>query len=92
MAGFEKIAVCLRERGVYNASVHFPILGSRLLDLADYSMSQRPRNLVEVWNDQRDPERLLTFKALVIFGGLALLLGLIQTLLGVAQLVLAARE
>jgi hypothetical protein len=79
----------LRERGVYNAPTNFPHLGPRLMELQDYSTSQRPRNIKEVWNDGRDPERLLTFRAVIIVGGISIGLSFLQLLVGVAQLVVS---
>lgn len=88
--GFGDTKELLRERGVYNALTNFPHLGARLMELEDYSTIQRPRNMTEIWNDERDPERLLTFKALVIVGGISIFLSLLQVFLAIAQVVLAA--
>lgn len=60
------------------------------MELEDYSTIQRPRNITEIWNDERDPERLLTFKALVIVGGISIFLSIIQVFLAIAQVSLAA--
>lgn len=76
----------LRERGVYNAKTNFPHLGARLMELEDYSTDQRPRNLWEVWNDERDPEKYLTFRAVLVVGGLSILLSFVQILVAFAQL------
>ncbi|KAI0115621.1 hypothetical protein GGR51DRAFT_503593 [Nemania sp. FL0031] len=86
MNGCIDIKELIRERGVYNADVNFPHLRERLLDLEDYSTSQRPRNLLEVWNDERDPEKLLTFRAVLIIGGVSILLSLVQVFVGFAQI------
>jgi hypothetical protein len=48
------------------------------MELEDYSTIQRPRNITEIWNDERDPERLLTFKALVIVGGISIFLSILS--------------
>lgn len=87
MKRFESLKPLLRERGVYNVHINFPRLGERLLELADYSASQRPRNLLEVWKDQREPEKLLTFKAVIIFGATAIVLGVLQIIIGILQIV-----
>ena len=81
----------LPERGVYSSTIDFPHLGKRLIDLQSYSMDQKPRSLIEVWNDHRDPQQSFTFWAVVIVGGLSISLTLIQTLLVVAQLVFQIR-
>jgi hypothetical protein len=92
MDGFSSTNELLRERGVYNAQVNFPHLGARLMELADYSSCQRPRNLVEVWNDERDPERLLTFRAVLIVGMVGIFLGILQVLVGVAQVAISLKR
>ncbi|KAI0426342.1 hypothetical protein F5Y09DRAFT_334238 [Xylaria sp. FL1042] len=79
----------LRERGVYNTNINFPHLGGQLVELADYSTSQRPRNLIEVWNDGRDPEKLLTFKAVIIFGLASICLTVLQVFIGIVQVIVA---
>lgn len=89
MEHFGSVKELLRERGVYNADVNFPHLRAKLMELADYSSSQRPRSLVEVWNDERDPERLFTFKALIIVGAVSIALSVVQIFVGVAQVALA---
>ncbi|KAI1410376.1 hypothetical protein F5Y13DRAFT_167653 [Hypoxylon sp. FL1857] len=86
--GFDGTEDLLRERGVYDAHINFPHLGARLMDLADYISTQKPRNLLEVWKDQRDPEKLLTFKAVIIIGGLTIALGVLQVFVGIAQIAL----
>jgi len=89
VGNFGGIGELLRERGVYNAETNFPHLGSRLMELQDYSTSQRPRNITEVWNDQRDPERLLTFRAIIVVGGISIGLSFLQLFVGIAQLVVS---
>ncbi|KAI0139029.1 hypothetical protein F4776DRAFT_670298 [Hypoxylon sp. NC0597] len=90
--GFDGAEDLLRERGVYDAHINFPHLGERLMDLADYSVTQKPRNLLEVWNDQRDPERLFTFKAVIIIGVLTIILGVLQVFVGVAQIAVSLQK
>ena len=78
---------CLREHGVYSSTIDFPHLGKRLIDLQTYSIDQKPRRLLDVWNDHQDPQQSFAFWAVVIVGGLSIFLSLIQVFLGVAQLV-----
>ncbi|KAF2753268.1 hypothetical protein EJ05DRAFT_480299 [Pseudovirgaria hyperparasitica] len=89
---FDGTKALIRERGVYNARINFPHLGARLLELENYSINQRPRNLSEVWNDERDPERLLTFRAVLVVGALSILLSFVQVLVGIAQIVMSSRS
>lgn len=86
---FGGVTELLRERNVYNARTNFPHLGARLTELEDYSTNQRPRTLGEVWNDVRDPERLLTFRAVLIIGGVSILLSVVQILVAIGQLVVS---
>ena len=86
LSDFDRVKGILRERGVYNARTNFPHLGGRLMELEDYSTDQRPRNLWEVWNDERDPERYLTFRAVLVVGGLSVFLSLVQVVVSFAQL------
>lgn len=87
LGGFLNVKDLLRERGVYNAPVNFPHLEARLAELEDYSTCQRPRMICEVWNDARDPERLLNFKALLIIGTISIFPSTVQVLLGIGQVV-----
>ncbi|KAI1350931.1 hypothetical protein F5Y01DRAFT_325656 [Xylaria sp. FL0043] len=89
MRVFSSTEGLLRERGVYNAPINFPHLGGSLVELADYSASQRPRNLIEVWNDGRDFEKLLTFKAVIIFGLVSVVMSVMQVAIGILQVVVA---
>ncbi|KAI1458140.1 hypothetical protein F4805DRAFT_148997 [Annulohypoxylon moriforme] len=89
VSGFDGTEEYLHERGVYDADINFPHLGPRLMELADYSSSQRPGNLFEVWCDQRDPEKLLTFKAVIIIGAASIALSILQVLVGVVQIVIS---
>ncbi|KAI0377692.1 hypothetical protein F5Y04DRAFT_291611 [Hypomontagnella monticulosa] len=92
MDNFHGMQHLIRERGVYDAHRHFPHLGPRLMELADYSSSQRPRNLAEVWSDQRDPERLLTFKAVIIIGVVTIILSVLQVFVGILQIAIAIKD
>lgn len=81
----------LRERSVYSSTADFQHLGQRLAQLEEYSRNQKPRGLIEVWNDHRDPYQSLTFWAVVIVGGSSIFLSVVQVILSIAQLVFQAR-
>ncbi|KAI1654753.1 hypothetical protein F4813DRAFT_194892 [Daldinia decipiens] len=83
------IVELLHERNVYNVQDSFPHLGLRLAELADYISGQEPNDFLEVWNDSRNPEKLLTLKAAVKIGVATVILGIFQVLLGTAQLVIS---
>jgi hypothetical protein len=71
---------------VYNAAFDFPHLGMRLLKLHSYSVSQNPSKLKELWDDRRNPLQWFTFWAVIWFGGISIVLSLIQTGLSIGQL------
>jgi hypothetical protein len=71
---------------MYSARGDFPNLGKRLLELQDYMNAQNPQDLVALWYDRRDILRFYTFWAVVVVGGLSVLLSFIQTVLTAIQL------
>ncbi|KAI0104455.1 hypothetical protein F4814DRAFT_89835 [Daldinia grandis] len=84
-----RIAELLHERNAYNVQDSFPHLGLRLTELADYISRQEPNGFLQAWNDQRNPERLLTLRAAIGIGLATVILGILQVLLGIAQLVIS---
>ncbi|KAI0844651.1 hypothetical protein F5Y00DRAFT_273876 [Daldinia vernicosa] len=83
------IVELLHERNVYKVQDSFPHLGLRLAELADYISGQEPNDFLEVWKDQRNPDRLLTLKAAIKIGLATVILGILQVLLGIAQLAIS---
>ncbi|KAI0898718.1 hypothetical protein F4806DRAFT_455437 [Annulohypoxylon nitens] len=92
VSGFDGIETHIHERGVYDAVVDFPHLGPGLAELADYSTSQRPKNLFEVWCDERDPERSLTFRAVIIIGAATITLSILQVFVGIVQVAVSIQR
>jgi len=80
-----------REREVFIAHVDFPHLGDRLVQLQEYSINQKPTKWGAIWNDHRDPYLSVTFWAVVIVGGVSILLSAVQAMASIAQLVIVAR-
>jgi hypothetical protein len=75
-----------RVKTMYSARGDFPNLGKRLLELQGYMNAQNPQDLVALWYDRRDILRFYTFWAVVVVGGLSVLLSFIQTVLTAIQL------
>ncbi|QPC78202.1 hypothetical protein HYE68_008954 [Fusarium pseudograminearum] len=71
---------------IYNLQADFPILGAKLRFLAQEVQSQEPKSLRQLWKDKRNTLQWWTFWAVIIFGGVATLLSLIQTILAGLQL------
>jgi hypothetical protein len=68
----------LLEQDVYSTSLDFPILGSRLLRLQEFDRRQQPSRVRDLWRDRRDPLQWYAFWAVLIFGGLTIVLSLLQ--------------
>ncbi|KAH6964950.1 hypothetical protein EDB82DRAFT_560873 [Fusarium venenatum] len=71
---------------IYNLQSDFPLLGSKLRFLALEIQSQEPKSLRQLWKDKRNTLQWWTFWAVIMFGGVATLLSLIQTILAGLQL------
>ena len=64
----------------------FPTYREQLYAIQKYIERRRPRRLLEIWRDRREPERFFTFWAVIFFGSAGLVLSVIQVLLTAAQL------
>ena len=82
-------AGALQEQSTYSARDDFPLLGARLARLQEFSLRQQPSRLRDLWRDRRNPLQWYTLWAVLILGGLSLLVGLLQLMVGVAQVVVA---
>lgn len=76
----------------YSRSVHFPLLAARISVLQDVLAKQKPGGLLSVWHDRRDFDALYTFRAVIIFGTIGVILSLIQTVLTGVQVYYAAQD
>lgn len=83
---FEEI---VRDRSSYNLEDDFAVLRSRLVALILHLKTRRPRTWKELWGDKRDSSAWYTFWAVVVIGGLGLLLALSQVVLQIIQIVLS---
>lgn len=74
------------ERETYDLPRDFPILRERLALLLRHLSNKEPRTWKELWLDKRDSASWLTFWALLIFGGLGIILAFIQVVLQIVQI------
>lgn len=70
---------------MYSARIDFPRLGSRLVDLQNFNLRQRPNKLIELWRDRRRPMQWYAFWVVLLVGGAANLLALLQLVIAVLQ-------
>jgi hypothetical protein len=81
----------LLEQEVYSASIDFPVLGSRLLALQAFNLRQQPSRMRDLWQDRRNPLQWYTFWAVLVIGGLTVIIAILQLLVALAQLGVAFR-
>ena len=79
-------AVQRLQREVYSLPQDFPMLRGRLVALEYYLSQRRPKTWKQLWQDRRDGGQWFTFWAILIVGGIGLLLAFIQTVLQILQL------
>jgi hypothetical protein len=77
----------LLEQSSYSSRDDFPLFGQRLAKLQEFSLRQQPSRLRDLWRDRRDPLQWYAFWAVLIVGGLSNLLGLLQLIVGILQLI-----
>ncbi|XXH00200.1 hypothetical protein Hte_006542 [Hypoxylon texense] len=80
------------ERDSYELARDFPHLRTRLFRLNTYLNERNPRSWRELWLDNRDSASWLTFWAVILIGGIGLLLAFIQVVLQIAQLAISLRQ
>jgi hypothetical protein len=77
----------LRERVVGKSQfryIDFPIFEDRLRQLRYYMDTQKPRTFRQIWKDKRDTLNYFTFWAVMIFGGLGVLLAFLSLAVSIA--------
>lgn len=82
----------IRQRELYELSVDFPLLKEKMVVLLRHLSLRRPRTWRELWNDKRDSASWFTFWAVVIIGGLGILMAFLQLVLQTVQVVLATKS
>jgi hypothetical protein len=85
-------ATWLHEHDSYVLSKDFPILGSKLAGLAHHFSNKRPRTWKELWNDKRDSASWFTFWAVLLIGGIGIILAFMQVLLQIVQISLEIKQ
>lgn len=77
------------DKSSYDLQQDFPILRSRITKLHKALSASKPRSWRELWTDKRDSSGWLTFWAVIVFGGVAVLLAFVQVLLQIVQIALS---
>ena len=78
---------CLQEESAYSSQDDFPMFGQRLAKLQEFNLRQQPSKLRDLWRDRRNPLQWYTFWAVLIFGGVSILIAILQLVVGVVQIV-----
>ena len=81
----------LQEEDSYSSQDDFPMFGQRLVKLQAFTLRQQPSKLRDLWRDRRNPLQWYTFWAVLVVGGLSILLGFLQLGVTIAQLVVAMK-
>jgi hypothetical protein len=82
----------IQDRDTYHLSGDFPVLKSRIAALSFHLSSKRPRTWKQLWNDKRDSGSWLTFWAVLIFGGIGVMIAFVQVILQILQVALQIRQ
>ncbi|KAJ3578369.1 hypothetical protein NPX13_g2193 [Xylaria arbuscula] len=77
----------LQEADSYSSQDDFPILGSRLIAIQEFNLRQQPSKLRDLWRDRRSPLQWYTFWAVLLVGGLSILLAILQLVAAIVQVV-----
>ena len=64
------------------------MLRCRIAVLQQQLATSKPRGWKELWRDKRDSAQWVTFWAVIIIGGLGLLLSLLQVVVAILQITL----
>ncbi|MDI1493095.1 MAG: hypothetical protein OHK93_004881 [Ramalina farinacea] len=71
--------------------IEFRIFRRRLTILEDFAKTAVPKRGRSLWKDQRNLEKSITFKAVIVFGSLGVVIGLIQIILSILQVAYAIK-
>ncbi|KAI0435544.1 hypothetical protein F4803DRAFT_545204 [Xylaria telfairii] len=74
----------------YSVENDFPIFGQRLLVLQAFNMRQQPSKVRDLWRDRRNPLQWYTFWAVLLVGGISILLAVLQLVVAIVQTVFGA--
>ncbi|CAM1505656.1 Fc.00g112930.m01.CDS01 [Cosmosporella sp. VM-42] len=87
-----KLGSLARPLTTIDASVHFPVLASRLLRLQRFVETRQARGLRALYYDQRNSYQWWTFWAVIWIGGISLFLSFVQTTLTAVQTVYSIKS
>lgn len=76
----------LPERESYRLSRNFPILRSKIAIVHQQLSTTEPRGMRQLWHDTRDSAQWFTFWAVLVIGGVGIILSITQVALQAAQL------
>ena len=79
----------LYEQAFYDSVVDFPHYGPRLEILQRYVSARKSRNIKDLWQDRRDPERWVLIWIVLMLTVVTIVLSLVQIGLGACQVRLA---
>jgi hypothetical protein len=77
----------LQEVDSYSSRDDFPMLGSRLTAIQEFNLRQQPRRLRDLWRDRRNPLQWYTFWAVLVIGGLSIILAILQLVAAIVAVV-----
>jgi hypothetical protein len=76
----------------FDAVSDFPILSARFYRIQAHIDSIQPNRIASLWRDKRDILRWYTFWAVVVIGGLNLIVATFQAALALAQVIIAEKS
>jgi hypothetical protein len=82
----------VQDREIYDLGSDFPVLKSRIAVLLRHLSTQRPRTWTELWRDKRDSASWFTFWAVLVIGGIGIILAFIQVILQILQVALQMKQ
>lgn len=80
------------EQQSYDSTIDFPFYSGRLEALEHYIRVRKPRTLIDLWHDRRDPEKWVVIWVFLIVGGIKILISILQVGIAAAQLGVAVRQ
>lgn len=75
----------LQEVDSYGSRDDFPMLGPRLVAIQEFNLRQQPSKLRDLWRDRRNPLQWYTFWAVLVVGGLSIILTTLQLIVAIIQ-------
>ena len=77
------------DKDTYSLQEDFPVLKSRIARLHKALAISKPSSWRQLWGDKRDSAGWFTFWAVILFGGVGILLSFIQVLLQIIQIAIS---